>query len=275
MKKMKTKNYTSSPLPFQGQKRRFVKQFIKIITENPGNIYVDLFGGSGLLSQIAKTTHPDTRVIFNDFDNFHKRIKAIAQTNALLDDLRAINKDIAKDAKLNHVQRKRVPDRIKQEKGYVDYITLSSSLLFAMNYVKTFDELSKATLYNKIRQSSYNAEGYLSGVEVVHEDYRKVYDKYKNQPGVVFLIDPPYLSTDCTSYENYWRLKDYLDVMLCLYDSSYIYFTSNKSNIVELCEWIETNTGGVNPFSGATTHTMQVAPTYNASYTDVMICKYV
>lgn len=272
---MNTKNYTTSPLPFQGQKRRFAKQFTKVLTDSPSVLYVDLFGGSGLLSHLAKTTHPDARVIYNDFDNFNQRIEAIPNTNAILDDLRAMNKGIDKNAKLNHVQRERVLERIKQEKGYVDYITLSSSLLFAMNYVKSFDELSKATLYNKIRLSPYNADGYLAGVEVIHEDYRKVYDEYKNQPGVVFLIDPPYLSTDCTSYENYWRLKDYLDVLLCLYDSSYIYFTSNKSNIIELCEWIESNTGGVNPFSGATTHTMQVAPTYNTSYTDVMICKYV
>jgi len=63
--------------------------------------------------------------------------------------------------------------------------------------------------------------------------------------------------------------------MLCLYDNSYVYFTSNKSNILELCEWIETNTGGKNPFNNAITQTMSVSPTYNTSYTDMMIYKYV
>ena len=123
--------------------------------------------------------------------------------------------------------------------------------------------------------TDYNADGYLDGVEIVKDDYRVIYNQFKDQPGVVFLIDPPYLSTDCSSYENYWRLKDYLDVMLCLYENSYVYFTSNKSNIVELCEWIETNTGGKNPFNNAITKTMSVAPTYNTSYTDMMIYKYV
>lgn len=272
---MKTKNYSSAPLPFQGQKRRFVKQFIEVIKKNPGKVYVDLFGGSGLLSHVAKSIHLDARVIFNDYDNFSQRLENIPKTNVLLSDLRELNKGINPDAKLSDSQRERVLKRIKQENGFVDYITLSSSLLFAMQYVKSFDDLSKSTFYNKVKMTDYNADGYLSGVEIVKDDYRNVYSAFKDQPGVVFLIDPPYLSTDCSSYENYWRLKDYLDVMLCLYDNSYVYFTSNKSNIVELCEWIETNTGGKNPFNGAVTQTMSVSPTYNTSYTDMMIFKYI
>jgi hypothetical protein len=144
-----------------------------------------------------------------------------------------------------------------------------------MNYAKTLEELVKSTMYNKITTTAYDATGYLAGVEIVRNDYRVIYNKYKECPGVVFLIDPPYLSTDCSSYENYWKLKDYLDVMLCLYNASYFYFTSNKSNIIELCEWIETNTGGVNPFSKATTQTIQSRASYNSTYTDMMIYKYI
>lgn len=272
---MKTRNYSSAPLPFQGQKRRFVRQFIEVISKQPAKLYVDLFGGSGLLSHVAKATHPQSRVIYNDFDDFSTRIANIGKTNAILADLRELNKGIKPDAKLNDSQRERILKRIGQESGYVDYITLSSSLLFAMQYVKSYQELSKSTFYNKVKMTDYNADGYLDGVEIVKDDYRVIYNQFKDQPGVVFLIDPPYLSTDCSSYENYWRLKDYLDVMLCLYENSYVYFTSNKSNILELCEWIETNTGGTNPFNGATTKTMSVAPTYNTSYTDMMIYKYV
>lgn len=272
---MKTKNYSSAPLPFQGQKRRFVKQFINVITENPAKVYVDLFGGSGLLSHVAKTTHPEARVIFNDFDNFSARLANIPKTNAILADLRELNKGIKPDAKLSDSQRERVLKRIRQEPGYIDYITLSSSLLFAMQYVKSYQELSKSTFYNKVKMTDYNADGYLDGIDIVKDDYRNIYNQFKSQLGVVFLIDPPYLSTDCTSYENYWKLKDYLDVMLCLYENSYVYFTSNKSNIIELCEWIETRTGGKNPFSGAVTQTMNVSPTYNTTYTDMMIYKYV
>lgn len=273
---MTFKVYKSSPMPFQGQKRRFINQFIEVIKKNPHSVYVDLFGGSGLLSHVTKSLYPDAKVVFNDYDNFSERLANIPKTNQLLNDLRTLNKDIKRGAKLNTAQRERVLQRIKEEKGYVDYITLSSSLLFAMQYVKSFDELSKSTLYNKIRMSSYDtADNYLSGIEVVRDDYRKIYETYNSHPDVVFLVDPPYLSTDVSSYENYWQLKDYLDVMLCLYENSYVYFTSNKSNIVELCEWIESRTGGLNPFNGATTQTMQVSPSYNSSFTDMMIYKCV
>lgn len=268
------KHYKTAPLPFQGQKRRFIKQFTQIITSKPAPLYVDLFGGSGLLSHNTKETHPDSRVIYNDYDNYERRLKTIPATNAILSDLRGHLSGVEPDIRLNEKQRLNVLNRIKTEPGYVDYITLSSSLLFSMNYAKTLKELESSTMYNKIKMVDYDATGYLAGVEIVRDDYRVIFDRYKNEPGVVFLIDPPYLSTDCQSYENYWKLKDYLDVMLCLFNNSYFYFTSNKSNIIELCEWISTHTGGTNPFDGAITSTMSVAPSYNTTYTDMMIYKF-
>lgn len=272
---MQIKNYSSAPLPFQGQKRRFVKFFNEQIKSKPAPIYVDLFGGSGLLSHNAKQVNPGARVIYNDYDNFSQRLSAIPNTNAILRDLRAYLSHLKADVKLPLKERTDVINRIRKESGFVDYITLSASLLFSMNYANTFDELTTSTMYSKVKISDYDASGYLDGVEVVRDDYKSIYSKFKDLPGVVFLIDPPYLSTDCQTYQNYWKLKDYLDVMLCLYNSSYYYFTSNKSNILELCEWISNNTGGVNPFDGATTKTMNTAASYNSSYTDIMIYKYI
>jgi site-specific DNA-adenine methylase len=269
------KNYKTAPLPFQGQKRRFITNFREVIFNKPAPLFVDLFGGSGLLSHNAKQMHPGAEVVYNDYDDYCKRLQAIPSTNCILADLRSMLAHLKPDQKLPEIERRQVLERIKQEAGYVDYITLSASLLFSMNYVKTYDDLIKSTLYNKVRESDYIAEGYLEGVTVTREDYKIIFNRYKAMPGVVFLIDPPYLSTDCSSYENYWKLKDYLDVMLCLRDNSYIYFTSNKSNIVELCEWIETNTGGANPFNGATIQTMNAMPSYNTTYTDMMIYKYI
>lgn len=40
-----------------------------------------------------------------------------------------------------------------------------------------------------------------------------LYEDYKSIPNVLFLVDPPYLSTDVSAYkENYWKLIDYLQV---------------------------------------------------------------
>lgn len=51
----KRKQYNSAPLPFQGQKRKFVKEFAKVLQQYPDDaVFIDLFGGSGLLSHITK-----------------------------------------------------------------------------------------------------------------------------------------------------------------------------------------------------------------------------
>ena len=88
------KQYMSAPLPFMGQKRMFAKEFVKVLGQfRDKTVFVDLFGGSGLLSHITKCQRPDATVVYNDFDGYNRRLQAIPQTNALLADLREIAKD--------------------------------------------------------------------------------------------------------------------------------------------------------------------------------------
>ena len=137
--------------------------------------------------------------------------------------------------------------------GYVDWFSISSNLHFIMNYSHNFEEFSKQTLYNRMRKDDYNVEGYLEGVEVVSMDYRRLFDQFCKMENVVFILDPPYLSTDCATYksDNYWKLSDYLDVLKCLKNTKFVYFTSSKSTIVELADWIARNDFHGNPFEGA------------------------
>lgn len=272
--KEKKQNYTSAPLPFMGQKRRFIKDFKKALASYPEDaVYVDLFGGSGLLSHTVKAQYPKAEVIYNDFDGYTKRIEAIPQTNRLLDDLREILKGYPKDAKIVGAERQRVLERVENEKSEVDYLTISVSLLFSMKYALSLDELKAATLYNKIRTGSYSAVGYLDGVNVTGVNYNVLFEKYRKEPNVVFLVDPPYLSTECGNYKNYWKLKDYLDVLNVLDNTSYFYFTSNKSTILELYEWIESKTDIENPFRSASRTEIHNHMNFQSSYTDIMIHK--
>jgi len=270
------KIFKSAPLPFMGQKRKFLKQFEPALKKYPPTaIYVDLFGGSGLLSYTVKSIYPDAKVIYNDFDNYRLRLENIDNTNNLLNDLRLILNKYPKDKKIEGEIRTAVLNRLAEEDstGYVDYITISSSLLFSMKYAFSLEQFKKETLYNCVRQSNYNADGYLEGIEVISECYKVIFGKYKDVANVVFLVDPPYLSTETISYKGYWKLKDYLDVLQVLENTKYFYFTSNKSSIIELCEWIETKTPMSNPFSGAYTESMTATVNYNSSYTDIMIYK--
>lgn len=271
-------NYVQAPLPFQGQKRRFLKPFKTALETFPDDaIYVDLFGGSGLLSHTVKQMYPDAKVIYNDFDSYSHRIENLDKTNVLLSDIREIcAKNPTRKERLSDELHSEIIGRISKEKGFVDWVTVSSSLLFSMNYVTSFEQLKKEKFYNKVRLSNYVAEGYLEGVERVRKDYRELFAEYRNHKNVVFLVDPPYLSTDCTTYSrpDYWKLSDYLNVLKTIEDQSYFYFTSNKSQIIELCDWMELNGYARNPFEGSTTVKVNTSLTYNASYEDIMIYKY-
>lgn len=268
--------YLSAPLPFVGQKRMFAKEFIKILEQfSDSMIFVDLFGGSGLLSHITKCVRPDATVVYNDYDNYRQRIANIPATNALLSDLRLITENILAHKPILGKEREKVIARIEQEEnahGYVDYITLSSSLLFSMKYRLSIEGLKKETLYNNIRQIDYSeAKDYLEGLTITSEDYKDVYMRYKDAQGVVFLIDPPYLSTDVGTYKMCWRLADYLDVLKVLNEHSFVYFTSNKSSIVELCDWIGKNPSIGNPFKSCQRVEFNAHMNYSAAYTDIML----
>ncbi|MBS2101338.1 DNA adenine methylase, partial [Carboxylicivirga linearis] len=193
------KPYTSAPLPFMGQKRRFLTHFKTALKDfETSNVFIDLFGGSGLLSHTVKNMLPDAQVVYNDFDNYHTRLLHVDKTNRMLMHIRELVKNQPQDKKLPNDIKWSIIDYIKSEeaKGFVDYITLSSSLLFSMKYALNIEELEKSTMYNCVRKSDYTVTGYLDGLVIVKYDYKELFNMYKDVDGVVFFVDPPYLSTE-------------------------------------------------------------------------------
>ena len=65
----------------------------------------------------------------------------------------------------------------------------------------------------------------------------------------------------------------YLDVLKVLEGHSFVYFTSNKSSIIELCEWIGANKTIGNPFEGCTKREFNAHMNYSSGYTDIMLFK--
>lgn len=275
---MKKRLYMSAPLPFVGQKRMFAREYIKVLEQFPDcTVFVDLFGGSGLLSHISKRMRPDATVVYNDFDNYRQRLENIPRTNLLLSDFRRLAEGVPRHKPITGEAREMIYDRIDREEkewGYVDYITVSSSLMFSMKYKMSLDGMRKEVLYNNIRKTDYSlCDDYLEGLEIASRDYREVFNEYKGMPGVVFLVDPPYLSTDVTTYSMYWKLSDYLDVLTILQGHPFVYFTSNKSAIIELCTWLGKNRMLGNPFEGCVKSEFNARMNYSAGYTDIMLYK--
>ncbi len=268
------KFYKTAPLPFVGQKRRFVKHFQEVLSNYPENLtIVDLFGGSGLLSHIAKATKPNSAVIYNDYDNYCRRIENIQSTNKLLSQIRSLLIELPRKQRIPVEVKQMILDIVEKEDrtGFVDYITLSANLLFSGKYANNFKEFSSNTLYNRIKLRDYTADGYLDNINVVSDDYRTLFKKYKDLPNVLFVLDPPYLSTDVSTYTMNWSLRDYLDILTILNTHSYIYFTSNKSSIIELCQWIEENKEVGNPFYNAKRVEIPSRVNYAAGYIDIML----
>lgn len=268
--------YLSAPLPFVGQKRMFAKHFIEAVRQYPaGTVFVDLFGGSGLLSHITKHIHPASRVIYNDFDNYRRRIEEIPRTNALLDRIRPIASRFPRHKPVTGEAREEIFRLLEQEEretGYLDFITLSSSLMFSMKYKMSIPEMRRETLYNNVRKTGYaECPDYLAGLEIESCDYRELFERFRNMPGVVFLVDPPYLSTEVGTYRMSWRLADYLDVLSVLSGHDFVYFTSDKSSLVELCEWMGRNPSLGNPFERCRRREFDATMNYNVRYTDIML----
>ena len=271
-------NYNQAPLPFQGQKRKFVKLFAEKIETLPDDtIFVDLFGGSGLLSRAAKDTKPMCQVIYNDYDDYHLRIANIANTNKLIAEIRSIAGSMPRFQRLSSDIKEKILTVIakhEQDVGYVDYITISSSIMFSSKYVLSLNSLRKESFYNSVKKQDYDrASDYLDGLEICKCDYMRLFDEFKNNEKAFFICDPPYLNTDVTTYKMNWTLRDYLRVLNCLRASQFAFFTSEKSSLVELLEWLEDKFSYNNPLKKANEYRIRTTVNGTAGYEDIMLLK--
>ncbi|MGX2947335.1 hypothetical protein [Frederiksenia canicola] len=275
--------YKQAPLPFVGQKRMFLKQFETILEQNiegKGEDWtiIDAFGGSGLLSHIAKHKKPLARVLYNDFDGYADRLKHIKETNQLRQDLLQIVGDIVP-------KNKRVDNRLKQEiinkindfKGFKDLNSISSWLLFSGQQVGSFDELFERGFYNCIRQTDYpDAADYLEGIEIVRESFHTLLPKFQHDSKTLFVLDPPYLCTRQDSYKQatYFDLIDFLR-LIHLTRPPYIFFSSTKSEFVRFVEYMrEVKMDNWQSFEGAQREVVKATLNYQVRYEDNLVYKF-
>lgn len=140
-----SKSYTQPPLPFRGNKRMWGKQFTELLKANYSDcdIVVDLFGGSGFCSYLAKKALPDAEVVYNDFDYYVERIKKIPQTNEILQRLAQVVDGIPIKANIGKEAKQRCLDIIRQyENPMCDYVLFTSS---KSGFVDIFDMINDLT----------------------------------------------------------------------------------------------------------------------------------
>ena len=233
------RSYRKAPLPFQGQKRRWLSELRQLAFTFPaGATVVDLFGGSGICAHTVLQFRPDLHVIWNDYDDYQHRLDLIPETNAHLAELRRIIGDLPR----GQVIRKDTPAHrdilahiSEAERTGADMQSIMAWLTYSS------DDKSVASptahLYNRLPSQPYNAEGYLVGVERVSLDYRELLGQVPQD--VILIVDPPYLSTSALRYAQreegkFWGLTDHLRLLSLLKGYAYIYFSSSKSEVLEL-----------------------------------------
>lgn len=235
--------YNQPPLSFMGNKRNMLKH-IKAVLEtmredgqiDSETIFIDCFGGSGLISHNIKQWYPSNRVVWNDYDNYQERLNHLDTTEQLRQEIAKIINDtrIPKDKLHPHTKEKiltLLQDKA-QSGAFIDYTTISVYLLFAGTYAKTYQELAtKQTFYNRITQKPLNKEGYLAGVERTQADFIDLLDSYKDITNKCLILDPPYLQTQKGNYRASFQLAQFFNLIERV-QKPYIFFGSHRSDIL-------------------------------------------
>lgn len=231
------KNYITSPLPFKGQKRFYIRQIQELarLEFAECTTFVDLFGGSGFVSHTIKQARLDANVVWNDYDNFQYRIQQIPQTNQQLRKIREILKNVGDTLLVQGNEKTELLAYLATLPEEADWITLSQNILFPQNYASTKTEMLNNTFYNRCRVSDIpDIDGYLADVIRVEGDWTEIYEQYKDTPNVCFIADPPYVLTDNSGYKNSMNLRETCKLLSALRDYPFLIFCGGVSVFDEL-----------------------------------------
>ena len=269
------KHYTQAPLPFIGQKRRFLTDFKTILNQciaddGDGWTIVDVFGGSGLLAHTAKCSKPQAHIIYNDFDGYAIRLQNIQYTNHLRKIIFDLTQHVPRNHKLPENVKNQVQAALKSFDGFVDIHSVASWLLFSGQQPTDFHDLIfNHTYFNNVRLSDYpSADSYLNGVEVVSKPYHKLLPEFQNNSKVLLVLDPPYVCTAQGAYHKsgYFGMVEFLKLMR-LVRPPFIFFSSTRSEFLDYLDLvIGYKLDGWEQFAGYRKINVQVCLNKNAHY---------
>lgn len=247
----------SPPLPFQGNKAigrlKFI-EIVKSIFNGENKIFVDLFGGSFYLSYLIHMIHPTAKVICNDFDNYLTRLKNISSTRELLKKIKEVVEE-GRYKKISDETKAKIDDIIQNHEGYKDIITLSSNLLYSTVPITDINDFLSHEYYNLLVKSDYdpNIEDYINGIEFRSCDWRDLFEEFKIQENVVFIVDPPSL----LDKKDKWDVAENLKVLEVLKTKEYIYYCTGKPNILDFIKYLRDEAKYIDDFEVASYRKIQ------------------
>lgn len=277
-----TQTFYQAPLPFTGQKRRFLTAFKQVLNQcitDDGTDWtiVDVFGGSGLLAHTAKRCKPAARVIYNDFDDYATRLQNINDTNRLRQIIFDLTQHIPRNHKLPKSVQTQVQVAIQSFDGFVDLPSVASWLLFSGRQTTDLhDLLTNHTYFNSVRMNDYpTANDYLDGLEITSKSYADLLPEWIGHDRVLFLFDPPYICTAQGAYRNetYFGMVEFLKLMR-LVQPPFIFFSSTRSEFLDYLDLVvDYKLDGWERFEDYHKINIQVSLNKNAKYEDNLVYK--
>lgn len=241
--------YKRAPLPFRGNKTKWIKDLIKYFVNNHDKfkdlVFIDVFGCSGIISSLLAKLYPNNKVIYNDFDYYTKLLTKpnIDRLNELRTKIYNIIKN-EKLAKINDDDCDKIRYLIKRYyPNYENNNKLKNIFAAWLMFNGTNFKLN-SPFYNRLPKNNYSyvdINDYLpDNVIIEHLEYKDLINKYKPILNKSLLIlDPPYLGTSKEFYNKEWNLKDTYNILNLCIKYKCLLFEANTSNVIRLIKTID------------------------------------
>ena len=181
-----------APLPFLGQKRNWIRYLPELLQGNlfdkgfsdyKNGIFVDMFGGSGLLSHNIKQIFPNAEVIYNDFDNFTDYL-----TNESADILKSVGKLLEPYFKKYKLQEKTNANDTKEIRKIYFFVKNKYKERLYLRAVHS-SLWFRASINNPTPQIENRTNHYINSKELLNKNYKKEFSKYITDLNVIKRVD--------------------------------------------------------------------------------------
>lgn len=197
--------YTRSPLTYNGNKYRLLKQIIPLFPENI-DIFYDLFCGSGVVSLNIKSK----KVVANDVNThlieIFKEFQKYSNAEDLITDIEKIIKD-NKLAKNNEEAFYKFREKYNKDQKPLDLFVLSK---FAFNSLIRFNSKGEFNLASGRYKSQYNDKNSLQlrelfskikAINFTNKRYNEIDSNLLGKDDFIY-VDPPYLHSTAIYNDN-------------------------------------------------------------------------
>ena len=241
--------FKKPPLPFVGNKTKYVKYinkslipYLKNDIVNDNTLFVDVFGGSGIISHVLAFNFPNNKIIYNDYDNYTQYLRRdnLIKLNKILHYLRNIFDNIVDD-KITSEQNERehIFDKIKHHINKFFPNWENTYIKHWLDAQISFHGLGEnnSILYNRVKKNDYDINIYnkyiLPNMKIIHKDYNIVFKQFDSLNNVIFILDPPYIDTYNMAYKGKFAFSDTMLVLNFAFNHKSIYFESTNFKIMK------------------------------------------